>query len=90
MDRFDIVIRGGEVWAPAGITRADIAIRRGSVAALSTSEFDLTASNVIDARGKIVIPGLIDTHTHHRDPGFTQPRQSGHCYLGSGRRCCHA
>lgn len=36
----------------------------------NTSEFSEKYDTVIDASGKIVAPGLIDTHVHFRDPGF--------------------
>jgi dihydroorotase (multifunctional complex type) len=56
---------------PGGFVQADIAISQGKIAAIGSAGAIPEASKVIDAQGKIVIPGLIDTHTHHRDPGFT-------------------
>lgn len=32
---------------------------------------DITAERVLDARGKLLLPGVIDTHVHFRDPGLT-------------------
>jgi dihydroorotase (multifunctional complex type) len=71
MATFDLVIEGGQVWTPAGIIRADIAVAGEKIAALGAPGSIPQANQVIDAKGKTVIPGLIDTHTHHRDPGFT-------------------
>ena len=71
MALFDLVIEGGAVWTPAGVIRADIAVAGEQIAALGNPGSFSEATKVIDARGKTVIPGLIDTHTHHRDPGFT-------------------
>lgn len=50
---------------------ADIGIEKGKIAFLGSSATAPKSSKVVDAKGKVVIPGLIDTHTHHRDPGFT-------------------
>src|SRR6185369_7303241 len=57
---------------PGGFIDADIAVSDGKVVALAKAPVlpDM-ADSVIDAKGKKIIPGLIDTHTHHRDPGFT-------------------
>jgi dihydroorotase (multifunctional complex type) len=72
MDKVDLVIKGGEVWTPEGFIEADIAVSQGRVAALGKPPaFPESSGAVIAARGKKIIPGLIDTHTHHRDPGFT-------------------
>src|SRR5215475_849143 len=72
MDKVDLLVRGGEVWTPGGFVEADIAVNDGKVVALGKAPaLPDTADIVIDAKGKKVIPGLIDTHTHHRDPGFT-------------------
>jgi dihydroorotase (multifunctional complex type) len=71
MATFDLVIEGGQVWTPAGIIRADIAVAGEKIAALGAPGSIPQANQVIDAKGKTVIPGLVDTHTHHRDPGFT-------------------
>jgi len=72
MNQVEVLIKGGEVWTPGGFINADIAVNDGKVIALGKPPvLPETATTVIDAKGKKVIPGLIDTHTHHRDPGFT-------------------
>ena len=72
MDQVDVLVKGGDVWTPGGFVNADIAVSNGKVIALGQHPvLPETAATVIDAKGKKVIPGLIDTHTHHRDPGFT-------------------
>jgi dihydroorotase (multifunctional complex type) len=71
MATFDLVIEGGQVWTPAGVIEADIAVAGEQIAALGNPGSFPPAAKTIDARGKTVIPGLVDTHTHHRDPGFT-------------------
>ena len=67
----DLVIKGSRVWTPGGEVEADIGIEKGKIVFLGSSATTPKSSKVIDAKGKVVIPGLIDTHTHHRDPGFT-------------------
>lgn len=71
MEKVDLIIRGGEVWTPGGFVQTDIAINQGKVAAMGRPPAFPEANRVIDASGKVVIPGLVDTHTHHREPGFT-------------------
>ena len=62
----DILIRGGDVIDPSQTLRGrrDVAIRDGRVAALSETLRDVDARHVIDARGLLVVPGLIDLHMH--------------------------
>ena len=64
-DRYDLVIKGGRVIDPAsgldGIR--DVAISSGRIAAVRAG-ITGDAGDTIDARGKIVVPGLIDIHTH--------------------------
>ena len=62
MNRFDLVIRGGTVATAADTFRADVGIRDGRIAALAQ---DLDgADDEIDASGKLVLPGGIDSHCH--------------------------
>lgn len=65
---YDILIRGGRVIDPAsGIDgMLDVAIRNGIITAVD-SGLPGNASRVIDAAGKLVVPGLIDVHVHARD-----------------------
>lgn len=67
----DLVVKGGQVWTPGGMLRADIAIDHGKIAVICSEAAVPAAAKVIDAQGHVVIPGLVDTHTHHREPGFT-------------------
>jgi dihydroorotase len=65
-DKFDLVIRGGEVLDPSQSLRArrDIGIRWGVVEQLAESIPAERASKTIDASGKLVLPGLVDLHCH--------------------------
>jgi dihydroorotase len=62
---FDLIIRGGRVIDPSLRLDAvrDIAIAAGRIAAVE-SDLKAEAADTIDARGKIVVPGLIDIHSH--------------------------
>jgi len=66
---YDLLVRGGRLIDPAQrIDRmADIAIRDGKVVAVGPDIPAAGASRVIDASGKLVVPGLIDIHLHARD-----------------------
>ena len=57
----DIAIRGGTVVASEGERRADIAIDGERISGIGDVG---TASREIDARGKLVLPGCVDLHTH--------------------------
>ena len=70
MTRHDIVIRGGTLVTPDGQRVADLAIDGERIAAIAASG-TLDGVRVIDAQGRHVIPGAIDVHSHHREPGFT-------------------
>jgi dihydroorotase len=65
-ERFDLLIRGGEVIDPSQSLRArrDIGMRWGRIAALEPSIPPDRAAQVIDASGMLVVPGLVDLHAH--------------------------
>src|SRR5215475_5584344 len=67
-DTYDLIVRGGTVATPNGIAPADIAIRDGRVAVVGAVDGD--AAEEIDARGLHVLPGVIDTQVHFREPGL--------------------
>ena len=63
--KYDLLIKGGRVIDPSVRLDAvrDVAISRGRIAAVEPS-ITAAAAETIDARGKLVVPGLIDIHTH--------------------------
>jgi len=68
---YDLFIRGGTLVTATGRFDADLAIEGERIAAIVAPGTPLEATRVIDATGKHVLPGAIDVHSHHREPGFT-------------------
>ena len=62
-----LLIKAGRVFTAVDDYVADILVENQTVSAIGTS-LDVTADRVIDARGKYVIPGAIDPHTHMEMP----------------------
>ena len=66
MPEYDLLIKGGEAIIPATSFRGklDIAISDARIAAMREDIPPRDAAKVVDAKGKLVVPGLIDLHTH--------------------------
>ena len=62
MAKYDLVIRNGSVVTATDTMRCDIAIRDGVIVALAQELTD--ATRVIDAEGKLVLPGGVESHCH--------------------------
>jgi dihydroorotase len=71
--QFDLLVRSRQIFSDAGWFAGAVAVREGRVAALlSDEDADRSqASRTIDAGDNVVLPGLVDTHAHFRDPGYT-------------------
>jgi len=67
-EAFDLLIRGGTCVTPSGIAAADVGIRGGRIAAIGALT-QRHAAETFEARGLHVLPGIIDTHVHFREPG---------------------
>jgi dihydroorotase len=65
-DKFDLLIKGGEVLDPSQGLRArrDVGMRYGVVEAVEADIPAARALRVLDAAGRLVVPGLIDLHSH--------------------------
>ena len=71
MATYDLLVRGGTVVDGTGSAprRTDVAVRDGRVAAVGRIDAS-DATEVFDADGLIVAPGVVDVHTHY-DPQMT-------------------
>ena len=66
---FDLVVRGGELVTPSGRGLGDIGVRAGKIAAIGQLD-QAPAGEVFEAAGLTVLPGVIDTQVHFREPGM--------------------
>jgi dihydroorotase len=69
-ESYDLIIRGGIVLNQDGEGQRDIGVTAGRIAAIG-SLAGASAGETIDARGLHVLPGVIDTQVHFREPGLT-------------------
>ncbi len=69
-----LVLAGGTVWTPAGLVENASVYVEGETIVGIESDASATPSagwEVLDTTGHVVLPGVIDTHSHHREPGYT-------------------
>ncbi|HEV2357403.1 MAG TPA: dihydroorotase family protein [bacterium] len=62
----DLIVTGADVVTPSAVRRCDIGVRDGRIIALGVPGSLGDAGTVIDASGKVVLPGVIDPHVHCR------------------------
>ncbi len=67
-ETYDLIVKGGSVWTTGGPADVDVAVRDGRIAGIGT--FDAGAARqIVDATGLTVLPGVVDTQVHFREPG---------------------
>src|SRR5260370_2194604 len=69
--RFDLILKSGTVVNEDGEGVRDTASTGGRIAAMGGLS-QATAAEVIDCKGLHILPGVIDTQVHFREPGLTQ------------------
>lgn len=70
VEPYDLVVRGSAIHTGNGVLSGQLAVRGGTIAAIHGPDEALAAVRTIDAGSRPVIPGLVDTHCHFRDPGY--------------------
>ena len=68
-ETYDLIVRGGEVANHAGRGSADVGVRGGRIARIGDLS-QASAGETLDAAGLTVLPGVIDTQVHFREPGL--------------------
>jgi allantoinase len=73
----ELVIRGGTIVNATGRIRGGVAVADGRIVAVGPDDSLPEAGEVLDATGLMVLPGVIDTHTHARDPSRNEREDFG-------------
>ena len=78
-ESFDLIIKNGLCFIDGNLKTIDIGVKGSSIKAIEElSKFK--ANHVIDAKNLVILPGVIDTQVHFREPGATD---SEDLYSGS-------
>ncbi|QDR79839.1 allantoinase AllB [Sporomusa termitida] len=75
---FNLVIKNGRIVTADRIFAASLCIRAGKIAAIAEPGAAVTGDEVIDAQGKYIFPGAIDSHAHLNDPGYNWREDYAH------------
>lgn len=78
---FDRILKGGRVANHAGQFDADIGVKDGRIAAIGSLDTN-QAGEIVDVSGLMVLPGVIDTQVHFREPGNEHKED-----LATGSQC---
>lgn len=83
----DLVIRNGMIVTEGSMFRADLGVKDGKIAVIAKDLSDAECGNVVDAAGKLVLPGAIDAHTHLAFP-FGGTVSSDDFFAGTRAAAC--
>ena len=68
-DNYNIIIKNGSCYIEGKLVKIDIALANNKIKKIG--KIELNSSKVIDATNKVILPGIIDTQVHFREPGST-------------------
>jgi len=79
-----LAIKNGQIFINNGLIKKNILVENSKIKKITNS--NIKAEKTIDASGKIVLPGIIDSHVHMRDPGqeYKENFFSGSCAAAAG------
>lgn len=83
----DMIIKNGTVVTDSEMFRADVAVKDGKIVSIAESINTGGCNNVVDAEGKLVLPGAIDAHTHLAMP-FGGTISSDDYFAGTRAAAC--
>ena len=83
----DLIIKNGKVVNAYGSFRADVGVQDGRIVCIAEKIDDGMCDNIIDASGKLVLPGAIDAHTHLAMP-FGGTISSDDYFAGTRAAAC--
>jgi len=63
-------ISNGRVMVKGELLDSDILIDGGKIVGIVNRDSSVEAAEVLDATGKVILPGIVDTHAHTREPGY--------------------
>ena len=66
-DNYSLIIKNGSCYIEGKFQSIDIALSGNKIK--KVGKIDLNSSKVFDATGEMVLPGVIDTQVHFREPG---------------------
>src|SRR6187551_1385365 len=66
---FDLILKGGTVVNHDGRAERDVGVRNGRIATIGDLS-QANAARIVDCRGLHILPGVIDTQVHFREPGL--------------------
>jgi dihydroorotase-like cyclic amidohydrolase len=67
-EKMDLIIKNCRIVRPTGIESASIGVDNGKIVSIADESILSSADNTIDAKGRYVIPGLVDEHCHEDMP----------------------
>ncbi|MER5443572.1 dihydroorotase family protein [Streptomyces sp. NPDC002790] len=75
---YDLVVTNARVVTPQGVRPGTVAVTNQRVAAIMEPDRNPRAHRVLNAKGRHLLPGLIDSHVHFRTPGLTHKEDWEH------------